>query len=413
MFCQKCGKENEEGTNFCLYCGAALTPVENASELPQKNKKKKKWLIPLILIVVIIGFLLMCLIGGNENSDEAEKIISKLEKMTTVSKKDDMYLFTYKDKWFINYNENAQTVRIKEPKISDCLENAFGNTDIGCDGTFCYNWNDNEFYSYIDTEENDKKISIVQYSLKDKKWTLMLDDGWHNVTKDFKKYLNDYGILDIMEEDVKAFKEDLATQKLTEDDLKKISFEDVVNYYKDHKLKSNTENTQEQEESESSSELVQTEDIENKNSEDTQETNGALDYETPFEQKVSFYLNNDKEQAGEMQLTNCYQDYDTGNDRSIIVVEVHIKNVGSEDIDVGYGDFSMYGDNKLLKNTFVSNYDIFSGTISPGREIDGTVIFEGDPLEYNVVELEFAGVTIPLRNDKVNVFQDRPEEETY
>ena len=71
----------------------------------------------------------------------------------------------------------------------------------------------------------------------------------------------------------------------------------------------------------------------------------------------------------------------------------------------------MYGDNSLLEKNYTSNYNLILGTISPGREIEGTVVFSADPLQYDVVELEFAGVTIPVRNDKVNVFQDRPEED--
>lgn len=31
MFCQKCGKENEDGSQFCLYCGAALVPSNNTA----------------------------------------------------------------------------------------------------------------------------------------------------------------------------------------------------------------------------------------------------------------------------------------------------------------------------------------------------------------------------------------------
>ena len=66
MFCQKCGKENEDGSQFCLYCGAALVPSNNtelnnnvtmSNNVVTKKKKKKWWIIPLVLCVCIVGVL--------------------------------------------------------------------------------------------------------------------------------------------------------------------------------------------------------------------------------------------------------------------------------------------------------------------------------------------------------------------
>lgn len=368
------------------------------------------------MCVCIVGLLFMCLIGGNETSEEAQDTIARLDKLTSVSCHDDIYLFEYKDKWVVNYNKNAQTVKINEKKIYDCISEGFEIDDIGNDGNFIYNWEKNQLYAGVDCEDKDGHITFIMYSLDKKEWTLMLNDEWYDFSDEFKKYVDDYGLLDAMQQDVKAFENDLAVEDLSIEDLKNLDYDDIVQYYEEHPIKNEpeseneTEKTteQEQEESQAESGDQASKDIQE---EQTDQSNAALDYETPFEQIVTFYQNNDKDASGEMQLVDCYQDYDEIGEQSIIVVNVHVKNTGNTDISVSSADFSMYGDNSLLEKNYTSNYNLILGTISPGREIEGTVVFSADPLQYDVVELEFAGVTIPVRNDKVNVFQDRPEED--
>ena len=43
MYCQNCGKENEENSKFCLYCGATLMNENNMnSKVNENNVKPKK-----------------------------------------------------------------------------------------------------------------------------------------------------------------------------------------------------------------------------------------------------------------------------------------------------------------------------------------------------------------------------------
>lgn len=52
-----------------------------------------------------------------------------------------------------------------------------------------------------------------------------------------------------------------------------------------------------------------------------------------------------------------------------------------------------------------------SGTISPGRENEGVVAFYGDSQQYSTIELEFAKTSIPLKNDKINIFEEQLTED--
>lgn len=238
MFCQKCGKENEDESQFCLYCGAALIPDKNVmtSNAVLTKKKKKWWIIPLVICACIVGFLFMCLICGNETSEEEQETITKLGKLTNVSCHDDIYLFEYKDKWVVNYNEYAQTVKINETKIYDCISEWFESNDIGNDGDFYYNWGENQLHAGVDCKEKGGHITFIKYSIDEKKWTLMFNDEWYDLSNEFKKYLDDYKLLDTMQQDVKLFENDLATEGLSIEDLKNLEYDDVVQYFKVHPI---------------------------------------------------------------------------------------------------------------------------------------------------------------------------------
>lgn len=417
MFCQKCGKENEDGSQFCLYCGAALVPSNNtelnnnvtmSNNVVTKKKKKKWWIIPLVLCVCIVGVLFMCLIGGNEASEEAQDTIAKLDKMTDVTCKEDRYLFNYKDKWVININADAQTVKIMEKEIYNCISSSMESDDIGNDGEFIFNWGENKMYAQVDCEDKDGHISIIQYSSDDKKWTLMLNGEWYELSKDFQKYIDDYGLLEIMQNDVKSFESDLETVELSVDDLENVSYDEVVEYYKDHPL----ENVQESE-----TEEKQGTDTEIETGDDTEKqiesnTSGM----SPYDVTISFYQNNDPNKSGEMKIEDCYVSYDS-LDNKIIVVKVHFKNTGNTDLDVSQVDFSLYGDNQLIDPNDYS-VDYFRGTISSGREIEGEFAYSADPDQFKQLELEFADQTIELKNNQVDVFENsllnkHPEVEKY
>lgn len=66
----------------------------------------------------------------------------------------------------------------------------------------------------------------------------MADDGvesdWYDASDDFLKYVDAYGLAEILNGDLKQFKSILKDSDLSLDDLKYISFDDVDRYYSDN-----------------------------------------------------------------------------------------------------------------------------------------------------------------------------------
>ena len=123
---------------------------------------------------------------------------------------------------------------------------------------------------------------------------------------------------------------------------------------------------------------------------------------------ISFTQNDNDDATGEVQILECYSDYDESSDQNVIVAKIHVRNTGKQDIIIGTLDFSLYGDNKILKSCYDSDFNDFTTeTISAGREMEGTVAFYANPYELNIIELEFAGVSITLKNGNMSVFAEQ------
>ena len=51
MFCPKCGKQIQEGSQFCEYCGTRVSPIE---ELKPSRRKRRKWLSSLLILIIAV-----------------------------------------------------------------------------------------------------------------------------------------------------------------------------------------------------------------------------------------------------------------------------------------------------------------------------------------------------------------------
>lgn len=75
--CNKCGAQNEDGTQFCTGCGAPLNGVPNPAGAPvptkPPKKKMKAWQIILIILAVIVVLVVgISLFGGSDETDTAQ-----------------------------------------------------------------------------------------------------------------------------------------------------------------------------------------------------------------------------------------------------------------------------------------------------------------------------------------------------
>ncbi len=65
MFCIKCGKQIDDNSKFCPYCGEITTPesnvLESANLFEKKSHKKTEWKSNLILIIIAVA---VCILGA-------------------------------------------------------------------------------------------------------------------------------------------------------------------------------------------------------------------------------------------------------------------------------------------------------------------------------------------------------------
>lgn len=96
MYCRKCGKEIEENSKFCPYCGYGLQEEQNKVSgitkqdvQPQKESKgvnSKKWIIPVVIVMGIIFVAIVVFLSGKdtrklEKASEPEVVEGSAEKM--------------------------------------------------------------------------------------------------------------------------------------------------------------------------------------------------------------------------------------------------------------------------------------------------------------------------------------------
>ncbi len=186
---------------------------------------------------LFVCFLFFSLLCGCSLEDKNQATIEKLDMISDVIPQDDMYLYNYNDEWLLTYKSYEKNVRIYEPKVFDCLATFFESQDIGNDSTFTYNWIKKQYYLNVDCQMEGMKFSLVRYSIKRKKWSIMFDDDWHNLSAEGKEIMNNSGLANIMEQDVKKFESDLSKNDLTLNELSLLHYKVINNYYSEQFMK--------------------------------------------------------------------------------------------------------------------------------------------------------------------------------
>ncbi|WP_368368716.1 hypothetical protein [Ruminococcus sp. RTP21358st1_G6_RTP21358_211008] len=219
-------------------------PKENTKqdnmEKNQDVPKKKSHLVR----NVVIAAAALCVVGyavsGNQNknklSPEKTDIIEKLKENTSLQSEyfeqwdGTNYSFYKGDDWEVRYSEENVSVRIAEPEIQECFSACIGTDELGNDGTFAYRFTDNDINIYFDTEIPEGNLTIVMYDVGKDEYTLMIDGDKYTITDELKDYLDQYGLREIMLNDVNEFKDDLSSMDLTTQDLLKLDNADIAKY---------------------------------------------------------------------------------------------------------------------------------------------------------------------------------------
>ena len=245
MFCKYCGKEIKGSEKFCPNCGKNVKSEENemtnnqnasgssydyANNITTKGQKtkskKKRIFIILIAVVVVLGvFVAVRLMKANK---EAQNTINTLCQFTDEIKSDDSYSFNYKHMWEIKYVEENEFVSFYDADAGYYVASALGGSDIENDGTFTYDFSDNDFRIYLDYETPSGELTIINYSVDDDEFTLMIDGERRNPTKEFDQKLRENGLIeDIFNDDLDKFEQNLQENGLSLGDVSSVSYDDV------------------------------------------------------------------------------------------------------------------------------------------------------------------------------------------
>ena len=238
MFCKYCGREIKGSEKFCPNCGKNVKSEENeminnqkmegssydyANNITTKGQKtkskKKRIFIIVIAVVVVLGtFVAVRLMKANK---EAQNTINTLCQFTDEIKSDDSYSFNYKHMWEITYVEDNEFVSFYDADAGDYVASALGGSDIENDGTF-------DFRIYLDYETPSGELTIINYSVDDDEFTLMIDGERRNPTKEFDQKLRENGLIeDIFYDNLDKFEQSLQEKGLLLGDVSSVSYDDV------------------------------------------------------------------------------------------------------------------------------------------------------------------------------------------
>ena len=150
---------------------------------------------------------------------EAQNTINTLCQFTDEIKSDDSYSFNYKHMWEITYVEDNEFVSFYDADAGDYVASALGGSDIENDGTFTYDFSDNDFRIYLDYETPSGELTIINYSV---------DGERRNPTKEFDQKLRENGLIeDIFYDNLDKFEQSLQEKGLLLGDVSSVSYDDV------------------------------------------------------------------------------------------------------------------------------------------------------------------------------------------
>lgn len=177
MFCTKCGKQVQEGSVVCPYCGSPLAApqaapqpapqaannniVGNIADKAKKGDKKLLYIVAAAAVAVVVIILILCLLLGNGPKSVVKNYLKKSEKLSEQQEKlDSKYLmFANKkalkklDLWDDDDDEKIKT-SWKVTKVKK-----YGKKDDVTEGV----------RAYVEKKDGDgdkvKSVAIVQVTL--------------------------------------------------------------------------------------------------------------------------------------------------------------------------------------------------------------------------------------------------------
>lgn len=233
MYCQNCGKEISDDNKFCPYCGTAFEAEESVDDVKEPIKKQGKNLVKYLKNPKILGiataFIVLIVIFTLIGNHDADKIVQKLLAFTYAENVGDRYTFE-SDTWKLVYTDQKKYVEFTESTVLDCVAYIFGTYNVGNNGVFYYDLDDNDVRIYIDVNTVEGHFTIINYDLEKEEFQLMVDGERMGVTKEFEEAIDRYVLLEIMQADIKQFKLELKDYNLSTEQIEQIDYKDITRY---------------------------------------------------------------------------------------------------------------------------------------------------------------------------------------
>ncbi len=94
MYCPNCGKENQEGTEFCASCGGALNKSKKSFDLKSFDFKAffTKYKYAVIAVVAVLVVILVVVVGKDSPEKAAKRFIKAMKNCDAADVVDLMYI---------------------------------------------------------------------------------------------------------------------------------------------------------------------------------------------------------------------------------------------------------------------------------------------------------------------------------
>ena len=170
MFCPECGKKNEEGAQFCEFCGAKIAD-ESKVILPKQPRKPMKKRTKIIIIVVAV--LAVVLIGGGiilSSNYTPSKVATGY--FTALMNNDTNKLYNY-----IDVPENEFTTKKIFTEVNDNEEEDLVNYQVVSEEISTDGLSAQVKISYT-VEGRQTPLTKTIYLVKDKNNKMFIFDNW-------------------------------------------------------------------------------------------------------------------------------------------------------------------------------------------------------------------------------------------
>ena len=132
----------------------------------------------------------------------------------------------------MGYSTINEWVDFYDSEIYECLIYALDTTEFGNEGKFGYDFSDNEFRVYVDYQAEEGELTIINYSLDDDEFILMMDGEKYEASEELEQDLRDSGLIEIFEDDLDIFKRQLEDNGTSFDEVKKLSYDKLKEFEK-------------------------------------------------------------------------------------------------------------------------------------------------------------------------------------